>query len=306
MSNKNASIIQSKETAQSIESALNGLTVELNPDRIKTAYDAQLLIKTAERVNGRASLINYRAMYIVHRERLWAVEKDEVGKPYKSYVDWCNRTCGINRTQAYNAVKVGHLIKSDGTGTTLPRIGTIDFTFTQLVAIVGCKNLFEEIENDDGEKEQRAKLVEKKVKRYDEKGNQAWGDCNGVGRMLYDTEKELLTFNDGKEHEIDVYEDVIEALARFGIITPQTSVKQINAISKKEIKVWEFGVDLIDPPKKEKAKAEDEDESEDTTEDEDVTEGVQVLLTIEESEYIYNLLKEYSDNSELIAKFENA
>lgn len=202
------------------KSLLNKAMSAFNPIMIDNITDAKAMLLTVNALNDRLDFASYKLLHKVYKTEMWRTDSIIKGKetrPPKTFEEWAKVCVGLEKSQAYNAVKCGEYIKDDGTGTTLPHPKTAkDFTFTHLVKILECKELYEtHTEKDDNGKTIKTKTL-KVVKEYKQKTDED-------GRII-------ATFDNGQyvEHyEITGnYVTLLEMLCNISYISPLLSVKK--------------------------------------------------------------------------------
>lgn len=214
--------------ANAIEKAVNALS-PLNATDITSA---KAIIHASQAVRGRMELYGYKTLEKVNRLALWKDDK-HIGKKgtiegYGSFTEWAKENFGIEKAQAFNAVKCGQLITDDGTATIIPKCGSnMEYTFTALVKFVESKTIMHT--EGKGVKTVRDFEICHEWKRVcDKDGKPIYKEVDGAPVKVY----EKVLDENGNPREIPY----LFMLAEFGVISPEMSIKELTkAISQKYV-----------------------------------------------------------------------
>ena len=284
MTNKNEMVtFNSEKNKRALSTALN----VFNPIMIDNITDAKTMLLTVNAVNDRLDFASYKLLHKVYITDMWKTDIITKGKETrapKTFEEWAKVCVNLEKSQAYNAVKCGEYIKDDGTGTTLPHPKTLkDFTFTHLVKILECKELYEtHTEKDENGKTIKTKTL-KVVKEYKQRTDEN-------GRII-------ATFDNGQY--VEHYEatgnhiTLLEMLCNISYISPLLSVKKCVDRIKQYDYTDENGVHMLGETELQKPDNVDTDNT-DTETEETYENGVKEES--ETKENIFNSLLKYAES----------
>lgn len=214
--------------ANALEKAVNAFS----PVNANDITSAKAIIHASQAVRGRMELYGYKTLEKVNRLGLWKDDK-HTGKKgtiegYGSFTEWAKENFGIEKAQAFNAVKCGQLITDDGSATIIPKCGSnMEYTFTALVKFVESKTIMH-TEGKGAKTVRDFETCHEWRRVRDENGNPIYKEIDGAPVKVY----EKVIDENGNPREVPY----LFMLAEFGIISPEMSIKELSkAISQKYI-----------------------------------------------------------------------
>lgn len=204
------------ETREAVAKAINAI----DPRRVKTIADAIAMISLADGVNNRFNLAKYRTIYNVHATGIWRQDLRANGKPCETFHAWAKYRFSMEKTNAYNAVKVGGFVREDGAGSVFDTAEAY-FNFSQLLEICNAKRLYTNPKTRE-EFKQVNKIRRAKTDDGHYRSETTFENGKPVTRLLFE-----IADDNGEKVSI------VEALVECGVIDPNMTVKAIRkALSK--------------------------------------------------------------------------
>ena len=204
------------ETREVVAKAINAF----DPRKVKTITDAIAMISLADGVNNRFNLAKYRTIANVHATGLWRQDAKTNGKQFATFHEWAKYRFSMEKANAYNAVKVGQLIREDGAGSIYDTADAY-FSFSQLLEICNAKKLYTNPKTREEFKQVNA-IRHAMTEEGNFRSETTFENGKPITRILFE-----IASDDGDKMTI------IEALIECSVVRPYMSVKEIHkALSK--------------------------------------------------------------------------
>lgn len=232
-----------KELARTTNNAVVVNHEMFNPQNVRgSLINTKAHIAAVLAVQNSLDLASYKVLYNAYVDGIFNLDSytDSKGNEvaYKNFEEWAQKTMNIKRSTAYAAVKVGKYITDDAKATTLPH-GEKDYTFSHLVALVECKELYD----IDG-KEKTIKTVPLEECERDKDGRIKYESVyDDKGKPIYSKPILKPVFDENGEQ---VNGDIITYLCLTNVINPYLSVREMKKAIKEHLNPAFIDVDDID------------------------------------------------------------